>query len=108
MSSQPETSPNERTEPRLGPGQIVATQAALDALDESQQSPLEFLARHLRGDWGNVCPEDARSNDESLGSGARLMSVYETRNGTRLWIITDAEDERRERRCTTILLPHEY
>jgi hypothetical protein len=57
-------------------GAIVATPAALRALAAAGKTPAEFLARHARGDWGDVCPEDARENMLSLARGFRLFSVY--------------------------------
>lgn len=40
-------------QPRFSLGRIVATPAALDALAEAGQQPLEFIQRHARGDWGD-------------------------------------------------------
>jgi hypothetical protein len=84
-------------------GQLVATPGALDALAAAGQTPLEFLARHVTGDWGDVCPEDRRLNDQALRQGARLLSAYTTARGARIWIITEAD-----RSVTTLLLPEEY
>ena len=84
-------------------GQIVATPGALEALQRAGQSPLEFLARHVRADWGEVCEEDRRENDLALQQGFRLLSVYTTKAGERLWLITEAD-----RNLTTLLLPADY
>lgn len=84
-------------------GQVVATRGALAALEEAGQSPLGFLLRHVRGDWGEVCAEDWQMNDEALDSGDRLLSAYRTAKGERLWVITESD-----RSCTTFLLPDEY
>jgi hypothetical protein len=84
-------------------GQVVATRGALAALEEAGQSPLGFLLRHVRGDWGEVCAEDRQMNDEALDSGDRLLSAYRTAKGERLWVITESD-----RSCTTFLLPDEY
>ncbi|MEM4381636.1 MAG: hypothetical protein QXX19_05345 [Candidatus Caldarchaeum sp.] len=84
-------------------GRIVATPGALRALDEAGQNLAEFLARHQRGDWGEVCPEDKEENELSLRHGLRLLSVYRTCKGVKLWVITEAD-----RSATTILLPEEY
>jgi hypothetical protein len=56
-------------------GQLVATPGALDALAESGQSPAEFLARHVRGDRGDVCDEDKQLNDMTVVRGERLLSA---------------------------------
>jgi hypothetical protein len=93
---------------RLMLGRLLATPGALGALQESQQSAAEFLDRHAAGDWGDVCASDARLNDQALRDGSRLLSVYHTRSGTRLWVITEASDDSGHRTATTILLPEEY
>jgi hypothetical protein len=84
-------------------GQLVATPGALKAIAEAGQSPEFFLAKHVSGDWGEVCDEDKRLNDEALVSGERLLSAYRTLRGVRLWIITEAD-----RSSSCILLPSEY
>jgi hypothetical protein len=47
-------------------------------------------------------------NDESLKDGSRLLSAYLLKDGTKIWIITEAEDDNGKREATTILLPEEY
>ena len=84
-------------------GQIVATPAALEALLQARQSPLDFLARHIRGDWGEVCQEDRQENELALQQGFRLLSVYTTKAGEKLWVISEAD-----RSATTLLLPADY
>lgn len=84
-------------------GQCVATPGALEALQQAGQSPSEFLDRHVRGDWGDVCEEDAEANELALKDGSRIFSVYQTQDGTKLWCITEAD-----RSSTCILLPEEY
>jgi len=84
-------------------GQLVATPGALAVLEKAGQQPGDFLARHVRGDWGEVPPEDIRENDFSLKQGFRLLSAYHTNAGDRLWVITEAD-----RSSTCILLPEEY
>jgi hypothetical protein len=89
--------------PKFSLGQTVATPGALRALEEAGQSPAFFLDRHIQGDWGQVCDEDRRANDEALVDGSRLLSAYRTLKGKRLWIITEAD-----RSSTCCLLPEEY
>ena len=85
------------------PGQFVATPGALQALAQADESPLDYLRRHLAGDWGDLDEEDRQENTMSLVHGLRLLSAYTLQNGTRLWIITEAD-----RSATTLLLPEEY
>ncbi len=89
--------------PKFPLGQTAATPGALDALLDSGQSPAEFLARHAAGDWGDVCEEDRRLNDEALVDGSRILSAYRTAKGVKLWVITEAD-----RSSTVILRPEEY
>lgn len=89
--------------PLFSLGQVVATPGALDALTRSGQSPLEFLTRHVRGDWGIVCEEDAEANEQSLKDGSRILSAYRTSLNEKLWVITEAD-----RSSSVLLLPEEY
>ena len=67
------------TIPLFSAGQIVATPGALALLEQANMSPLEFLSRHLRGDWGDLCQDDRPENELSLKYGFRLMSSYRSR-----------------------------
>jgi hypothetical protein len=82
---------------------VTATPGALEALVRGVQSPAVFLARHQRGDLGEVSPADWQANERALRTQERLLSVYRTAVGERLWIITEAD-----RSVTTLLLPEEY
>lgn len=84
-------------------GQIVATPGALQALEEAGESPVSFIKRHATGDWGEVDAHDQNENELSVEHGFRLLSAYSFSNGTRIWIITEAD-----RSSTTLLLPSEY
>ncbi len=103
------TPPRPRIPKRFRLGQILATPAALAALERSGEDPLLFLARHGVGDWGDVGPEDGRLNDAAVAAGddpalrCRILSAYRTRLGERLWVLTEAD-----RSATTLLLPTEY
>ena len=92
-----------RQKRRFDLGKIVATPGALEALKYAEQTPVEFLSRHVAGDWGTVDAEDKRLNDEAIEIGSRILSAYVTRADVKLWIITEAD-----RSSTCILLPSEY
>ena len=94
--------------PRFELGQTVATPAALEAIQQAGQSPAEFLDRHIRGDWGNLSADDKQANEDALQDGSRILSAYHTSTGKKIWIITEATDDRGHRTATTILLPDEY
>jgi len=89
--------------PKFPLGQIVATPGVLQALQATGQHPLQFLQRHASGDWGELCEEDKQENELSLRHGFRILSAYRLSDGTKLWIITEAD-----RSATTLLLPSEY
>jgi hypothetical protein len=84
-------------------GRILATPGALEVLGECGQQASEFFSRHAAGDWGDIHPEDIGLNEQALLHGSRLMSVYQTNDGTKVWLITEAD-----RSATTLLLPEEY
>ena len=89
--------------PKFSLGRIVATRGALEALKQANQNPLEFIEKHHTGDWGELCEEDKRENEFSVRNGFRILSAYRTRNGVKIWVITEAD-----RSATTLLRPHEY
>ena len=91
------------TIPLIPPGRLVATPGALALLERTNKSPLEFLSRHLRGDWGDLDKEDKTENELSLKHGFRLLSSYQVTETEKLWVITEAD-----RSVTTLLLPDEY
>jgi hypothetical protein len=49
-------------------GQIVATPGALATLAKAGQTPLDFLSRHVRGDWGELDKQDIKENDPADGA----------------------------------------
>lgn len=82
-------------------GQVVATPSVLNAISNTDIQ--KALDRHRSGDWGDCCPDDRHANDEALTQGGRLLSVYLADNGTKFWIVTEAD-----RSTTTVLLPGDY
>jgi hypothetical protein len=94
--------------PKFQMGKVLATPAALDELEKAGQGIHELLARHIQGDWGTVCPDDAAANDESIRDGSRILSAYLLKTGVTIWLITEATGDRGQRAATTCLLPEEY
>ena len=76
---------------KFAPGSIVATPAVLEAFRAAGDDPLAYLVRHLSGDWENVDEHDRRKNELSVTQGFRVLSSYRMSNGTRFWIITEAD-----------------
>jgi hypothetical protein len=91
-------------------GRIVATPAAMDLLQAFRFSPLRLLARHVRGDWGDVDGDDAEMNRRALILQMRILSVYTLKRvvdgqprSEKVWVITEAD-----RSVTTMLVPDDY
>jgi hypothetical protein len=89
--------------PRFRVGWMVITPGALVALLETQESPESLVYRHIQGDWGDVSPADWAENDYAARHGERLFSVYHTRHGRKILVLTEAN-----RYATTILLPEDF
>ncbi|MHB8271886.1 hypothetical protein [Bradyrhizobium sp.] len=95
--------------PSFDLGQIVATPGALDTTTKEQR--LQFLARHSIGDWGHVCGEDGKANNDAVKNSGRILSAYPINPAkpckgfgeNTIWIITESD-----RSVTTFLLPDEY
>jgi hypothetical protein len=105
-------------------GKVTITGGAVDALAEAGEHAAPFLARHVRGDWGEYghCDDIQLSADERrrgweatddsgkinksnlISRRDRVMSEYTTSRGRRLWVITCLDGSG----GTTVLLPEEY
>ena len=81
-------------------GRVVITHAALEAL--APEAVHTALTRHGNADWGDLCEEDWKWNDQALLIGERLFSVFFDRE-TKFYVITEWD-----RSVTTILLPADY
>ena len=81
-------------------GRLVSTPGVLAQVPADDI--LFALARHARGDWGDLDLPDREANDEALRTGERLLSAYVATTGVRFWIITEAD-----RTSTCTLLPEE-
>lgn len=92
-----------REEPLFELGQVLATPALLDAMSQTDEDLLTFLARHVVGDWGDLDAHDRKANEWAVMNGARILSAYHLSSGTKIWIITGAD-----RKETTALLPSDY
>lgn len=85
-------------------GRVVATPAALDALERAGVLPQRLLWRHAMGDWGDISDDDKVRNERALIEGERILSAYDLPvTGERVWIITEWD-----RSYTTVLLPDDY
>lgn len=112
MGTTPHSTTPTPSTPRFELGNVYNTPGAQEVMQRYQINPLELIKRHVSGDWGEVCPEDAQANEDALQFGSRLLSAYllqppsgedETLTPVKVWLITEAD-----RSATTILLPEEY
>ena len=91
---------------KIETGTIVLT-AGVNAVFQEDKQFATFvtrsLARHTKGDWGELTPEDVEMNEDALLHGGRLFSAYNLDDKTKIWIITEAD-----RSVTTVLFPSEY
>ena len=87
--------------PQFDPGRLVVTPGIL--LRVPQDEIDTALSRHLQADGGELEGDDWNLNDRALRLGGRLFSVYASSDGTKFWIITEAD-----RSATSVLLPEEY
>jgi hypothetical protein len=84
-------------------GRLVATPRALKAFAATGENPINYIVRHMDLDPGVLGADDQLQNLQAVREGTRVFSAYELPDGTRIWIITEAD-----RSVTTILLPEEY
>ena len=89
--------------PKFPLGNVVATPGAIQLLVSAGRSPLSFIERHVRGDWGELDEHDRLVNEQALEHGGRLLSSYVVVGDQRLWLISESD-----RSVTTLLLPSEY
>lgn len=87
--------------PKFALGQTVITANANRVLPELDV--LLALGRHQAGDWGELCEEDRKANEDALQTGERLVSVYKSVRGQKFYVITEWD-----RSITTVLLPEDY
>jgi len=99
---------NDKSQPLFPLGRSLSTPGALAALEEAGVSPASLIARHVTGDWGDLCDDDKGLNDESVRNGSRILSAYILPTKAKVWLITEAADDQGQRAATTILLPEEY
>jgi hypothetical protein len=81
----------------------MATPGALNAFAATGENLIDYIVRHMNLDPGALGPDDQLQHLRAVHEGMRVFSAYELRDGTRIWIITEAD-----RAVTTILLPEEY
>jgi hypothetical protein len=89
--------------PRIPPfqlGDICIAEGARSLL--SPEIMCRAVARHARGDWGELNPQEATANRMSTILGGRLLSEYHDAQGTTFWVITEED-----RTATSVVLSTE-
>jgi hypothetical protein len=97
-----ESSP-EKARPKFRLGRLVATPAALELIQGEGREPMEFVERHVKGDFGDLSEHDRLANEAALVNGSRILSSYIVTGQERVWVLTEAD-----RSATTLLLPSDY
>jgi hypothetical protein len=98
-------------------GTVLATRGALSALRCCGFQPIDLLAKHVCGNWGDVVAEDSVANDLAVTGSMRILSVHrlvdadllaamprtQRERQKTIWIITEWD-----RSVTTLITPSEY
>ncbi len=82
-------------------GQIVITLNALNRLPNAEV--IEALHRHTHGDQGDFAQRADSRKPRTMLDGCRMLSAYRASDGTRFWVITEAN-----RSQTKVLLPEDF
>jgi hypothetical protein len=64
------------TKPLFPLGQVIATPAAINQMEEYGLNGADLLARHQSGDWGDVSEADKQSNELAVQRGLTVRSRY--------------------------------
>ena len=84
-------------------GTIASTTKASEALKRAGIVQDELLQRHRKGDWGDVCLDQAECNEEAVNDGYAIFSCYKLpRTGEEIWVFTEST-----RLLTTFLVSEE-
>jgi hypothetical protein len=95
--------PSDQIQPKFELGALVSTPGALELLASAGKQPLDYIIRHISGDWGDIDEHDRLVNEQALAHGGRLLSSYRIAGEERIWVISESD-----RSATTILLPSDY
>ena len=68
----------------------------------------DLLDRHVNGNWGELDEHDFLANETAIGTGSRILSLYQLSTGIEIYVITDAIGDDGFREATTIMLRVKY
>jgi hypothetical protein len=80
-------------------GRLMATRGALNAFAATGENPITYIVRHMNLDPGSLGAADQLHNLGAVRECTRVLSAYELRGGTRIWIITEADRSAKRRSC---------
>lgn len=83
-------------------GRVVITRPALAVCEKMEINALDFLQRHVLGDWGHLCGEDKDANRTAMKHGGRVFSACHVKD-EKFYVITEPD-----RSYTTIMLASDY
>jgi hypothetical protein len=76
-------------------GRLVATPGALRVLEDTGENPIHYVVRHITLDTGRLDAHDQLANLRAAREGGRILSAYVLGDGTKIWILTEADRLRR-------------
>lgn len=89
-------------------GRIVATRTIAERMNRELhfgQFISDSFKRYMNGDWGEMCQEDQKINNQAVEMGEGRIHgsyIYKPTN-EKIWIVTE-----RDRSVTTVLYPSEH
>jgi hypothetical protein len=69
----------------------MATPGALNAFAATGENPINYIVRHMNLDPGVLAAANQLANLQAVRESTRVFSAYELPDGTRIWIITEAD-----------------
>lgn len=94
-------------EPKFNVGRVAYTPMVARETERNKDLAIyieECMARHMRGDWGDVSEQGKKENEKALLNGGRLVSYYAGTGYCRNIVIVTADN----RLYTTVMYPQEY
>lgn len=100
---------------RLNLGRCVTTPGLCRALAHDQDQAMKRLSREViprvvRGDWGEVSPEDQQANDRDLAAGLGITAAYNLVgvSGQVVHVLVVYEPDAEDGPRTTLMCSDEY
>lgn len=95
--------PPQPTPPRFALGRLLITTGASEACQAAGVEPGDLIARHARGDYGDLDAHDQAVNERAIRERYQILSRYWLPSGVPLYVITDPD-----RTQTLVMRAEEY